>query len=216
MQHETAVALGFRAIRATWRMAMQPEDVELVARLLAGLPRPARAPSPPLLLAAAGRELVDLRAFLGRARDLAREGELPFASRRQEEIFEQLPRGVAAVVERIEELVGPFPEPHRRSAVRQTHLLGVDPEEHASAHWMADLAHQASGVPEPGEPLGQMTLRAVAEDLREVERFLLELRPASRLHRLAAEAATGCGELAGAIEVSLPMAPPAALSAAGR
>jgi hypothetical protein len=217
VQQDPEIADGVRAIRATWRIAMPAEDIALVARLLAGLPRPELAPSPPRRFAAAGRELVDLRRFVARARDLARDGELPLATRRQLAVFDELPRRVDALVERIEQSVGPFAEPRpgdRRSGVRQTYLVEVDPEEHASAHWMADLGHQASEAPPPEEPLGQMTLRAIAEDLREVERCLRELRAVPRLRRLAAEIATGCAELAGAIEESLPLAPSAPMSAA--
>lgn len=206
MQSETELAYGIRALRATWRMAMTPEDVALVARLLAGLPRPALAPSTPRRLAVAGRELVDLGRFVERARDVSPGDELPFASRRQEAVFGDLPEALGALVERIEECVGPVAEPRdRRSAVRHTYLVEIDPEEHASARWMADLGHQASEVPIPEEPVGQMTLRAIAEDLRDVEGFLRGLRAAPRMRRVAAHVAAGCGGLAAAIEDTLPL-----------
>lgn len=210
---EEEIARGARAIRASWRMEMQPQEAETASRLLAGLPPPEVEPGPTLRLAAAGHELLDLRELVDRTREMVREGELPLGSAAEERLLDDVLRGVGELVARIEAHFGSFPrsdESSRKSGVRQTYLVEIDEEHHGSARWIVDLGHQASDAPAPAELVGRMILRAIAADLREVERYLSEVAGATEpdaLRDLAAETETGCGELAGALEAALPPAP---------
>jgi hypothetical protein len=210
---EEEIARGARAIRASWRMEMQPQEAETASRLLAGLPGREAETGPAQRLAAAGHELLDLRQLVGRTRAMVQEGELPLGSPAEQSVLDDVLRGVAELVARIEAQFGAFPKPDassRKTGVRHTYLVDVDEEHHASARWIVDLGHQASDAPEPNELVGRMTLRAIAADLREVERFLVEMASAlepDSLRDLTVETQIGCGELAGALETVLPPAP---------
>lgn len=197
---------GRRGLRAWCRLEMPPEDFDTAARLLAGLARAEPEPAPVLRLAAAGRELLDLRHFAERTREMIDEGELRLFSLSEEHALVDALRATGELIARIEAHLGPFPRgdaPGRRSGVRHTFLVEVDPEHHASARWAVECALQASDAPTPAEPVGRLMLRAIGEDLREVERFL-SAQPiegeAGELRELVLEVATGCGEIAGALE----------------
>lgn len=205
---------GRRAIRASWRMEMHPGEIATAALVLAGLPRGGEPQSPALQLAAAGRELLSLRQFASETGRLAFEGEIPFGSKREVTLLDEVIRGVAELVARVEAHLGTFAAagtPSRRdSGVRETFLLDLAPDHRKAARSIVDLAHQAGDAPPPTEPVGRMMLRAIAEDLREVERFLVGAagEMEDELRHLTVEIHTGCGELAGAIEELLPPAPP--------
>lgn len=205
MQRMEMVERGARGIRASWRIEMPPEDVETTARLLAGLPRPLEKPTAVRRLAAAGQDLVELRHLAARTRQMVDEGELPLGRLAEERVLVAVLRGLTELVARIEAHLGAFTgesEPGRQG-VRHVFLIDLDPEHHQSACWAVDIGHQASDAPTPVEPVGSMMLRAIAEDLREVERFLValaaEVEP-GELRDLVIEVHTGGGELAGAIE----------------
>lgn len=212
MRREEEIERGRRAIRASWRMETRPEELEVVSRILAGLP--ARSDTSPVLrVGAAGRELLSLRELVLRTRQMVIDGELPLESDRERNLLDDVLVGSAKLVAAIEAHLGSYSAldapPGRRSGVRETFLVELDPEHHASARWLIDLAHQANDAPAPPEPVGQMTLRAIAEDLREVERFLIDAgeEMEGELRDLVVEVHTGCGELAGALEEVLPPAP---------
>lgn len=205
MHRTEMVERGTRGIRASWRMEMQPGDVETTARLLAGLPRPLEEPTPVRRLAAAGQDLVELLHLAVRTRQMVDEGELPLGSPAEEPVLVAVLGGLTELVARIEAHLGAFPgesEPGRQG-VRHVFLIDLDPEHHQSACWAVDIGHQASDAPTPVEPVGSMMLRAIAEDLREVESFLValaaEVEP-GELRDLVVEVHVGGGELAEAIE----------------
>lgn len=212
MRREEEIECGRRAIRASWRMETRPEELDVVGRILAGLPV-RRDASPVLRVGAAGRELLSLREQVLRTRQMVLDGELPLASDREKNLLDDVLLGSAKLVAAIEGHLGRYPAPEarpsRRSGARETFLVELDAEHHASARWLIDLAHQAKDAPAPPEPVGRMTLRAIAEDLREVERFLVEALDEmdGELRELAVEVHTGCGELAGALEEVLPPVP---------
>lgn len=207
------VERGWRAFRASWRMEIEDEELDIASRILAGLPRCSPAPSEVLRVAAAGRELLSLRHLVLRTRQMVRDGELPLGSEREEPLLGDLLRGTTELITAIEAHFGRYPDadapPDQRSGVRETFLVEVDPEHHSNARWLVDLAHRATDAPEPREPVGRMMLRAFAEDLREVERFLIDASGAmdGALCDLTTKVQIGCGELAGAIEELLPPAP---------
>lgn len=205
MRRMEEVERGARAIRASWRMEMQPGDVETTARLLAGLPRPLEKPTAVRRLAAAGQDVVELRHLAARTRQMVDEGELPLGSLAEKRVLVAVLRGLTELVGRIEAHLGAFngeSEPGRQG-VLHVFLVDVDPEHHQSARWAVDVGHRASDAPTPVEPVGRMMLRAIAEDLREVERYLValaaEVEP-GELRDLVVEVHAGGGELAGAIE----------------
>ena len=213
MGREEEIERGWRAIRASWRMEMAEEEVKTAVLLLGNLPRRTPAPSEVLRLAAAGRELLTLRHLVLRTHQMVREGEMPLGSDREGSLLDDLLRGIGELVTAIEAHLGRYPDadalPDQRSGARETFLVEVDPEHHSTARWLVDLAHRATDAPEPREPVGRMMLRAFAEDLREVERFLTDASEEmdGELRELTTELYTGCGELARAIEEVLPPAP---------
>lgn len=83
-------------------------------------------------------------------------------------------RGASELVAAIEAHLGKLPAADgpsdRRWGVRHTFLVELDGEDQSHARWIVDLAHQAGDAPAPAELVGRMMLRAVAEDLREIER----------------------------------------------
>lgn len=201
-----------RAVRASWRMEIQPEELATTLRLLAGLPRPPEDVGPAMRLAAAGRELIYQRGLLERVGELVEGGELPMGSAEEARVIVDARQSVGELVGRIEEHLGAFPaeEPWREGGARETYLVEVAPERQQDARWVVELAHQVSDAPEPVELVGRMMLRAVAEDLREVGRFLAEVAAASEegeLRNLVGELDAGCIELAAAIGGALPEEP---------
>lgn len=205
MHRKEMVERGARGIRASWRMEMQPDDVETTARLLAGLPRPSEEPTAVRRLAAAGQDVIELRHLAARTRQMVDEGELPLRSHAEGQVLVDVLRGLTELVGRIEAHLGAFTDESEpgRQGVRHVFLIDVDPEHHQSARWAVDVGHQAGDAPTPVEPVGSMMLRAIGEDLREVERFLValaaEVEP-GELRDLVVEVHTGGGGLAGAIE----------------
>lgn len=212
---EEEIERGRRAIRASWRMETRPEELAVASRILAGLPA-RRDTSPVLRVGAAGLELLSLRELVLRTRQMVLDGELPLGSDRERDLLDDVLLGSAELVAAIEAHLGRYPAPDappsRGSGARETFLVELDPEHHASARWLIDLAHQAADAPAPPETVGHMMLRAIAEDLREVERFLVDATQGmdGELRDLSMQVHTGCGELAGAIEKALPPAPDAA------
>lgn len=212
MGRKEVMERGRRAIRAAWRMEMREEEVATAILLLGTLPRRMPEPSEVLRLAAAGRELLSLRHTVLHTRGMVREGEMPLGEEREGPLLDDLLRGLDELVSAIEAHLGRYPDAapaERTSGVRETFLVGIDPEHLHTARWLVDLAHRATDAPEPREPVGRMMLRAFAEDLREVERFLVDAAAAmeGELRELTVEVYTGCGERAGAIEAVLPSAP---------
>lgn len=215
MNREQAVAGAKLAIRASWRMEVHPDEIETVGRILAGLPRRAERPSSAMRLAAAGRELLSIGKLVVRMQKMVREGELPLGSADEKRVLDDLPLELGEHVKRIEDVIGSFPEPDprsRRSGVRETFLVEIEADQQKSARSIVDFAHQASDAPEPAELVGTMMLRALAEDLREVERFLgaSEEMEQGTLRALIRETSTGCSASADSIEAVLPPAPDAA------
>lgn len=212
MNREQAVACAKLAIRASWRIEIHPEEIETAGRILAGLARGDR-PSSAMRLAAAGRELLSIRELAVRMQKLVREGELPLGSADEKRILDGLPLKLEEPVQRIEDVLGTFPEPDstsRKSGVRETFLLELGAEQQKSACSIVDLAHQSSDAPEPAESVGTMMLRAIAEDLREVERFLTEASEEieeEQLREVVRATSTDCAVSARSIEAGLPPAP---------
>lgn len=200
-----------RAIRNTWRVEMQPAELATATRLLAGLPRVATV-APPHRLAAAGRELVYQQCYLTRLRDMVTRRELHLGSRSEDALLDDVLRGVGELIGTIEGLYGHFPErgrPCPESGLRATFLVEIADDRVDDALWIAEVAHQASGAPEPPEPVARMLLRAVGDDLREVDRCLGELASSldpGDLRDVAIETQIGCRELAEAIAAGLPPA----------
>jgi hypothetical protein len=198
-----------RAIRHTWRVEVQPAELATATRLLAGLPRVAAVP-PAHRLAAAGRELVYQQSYLARLRDMVTRRELRQGSPAEDALFDDVLRGVGELVGTIEGLYGHFPErgrPGAESGLRATFLVEIADDRVDDALWIAEVARQASVAPEPPEPVARMLLRAVGDDLREVDRCLGELASGLEpgdLRDVAVETHTGCRELADAIAAGLP------------
>lgn len=205
-------ASGLRAIRTAWRLEMQPEELSILARLLSGLPQAAGV-QPALRLAAAGRELIYVRRFLGDVERLIREGELQAGSSRERELPERLSERTTALVLLIEEHLGPFPKADdeaRHHGARETFLVETLPERQKEALWLIDLAHQASDAPTPPEPVVRMLLRAAGEDFLEISRYLGTLAESvedAAFRDLALAIARACDELAASIARQLPAIP---------
>lgn len=204
-----------RAIRGAARREMQPSECSLVERLLADLPRRSDDAGDLVRLAAAGSELVYLRGYLERLRELIRDGELRLGTFDEERFVETVAAATGELVGRIEEHLGSFPaaeEPWREAGVRETFLVAIAPDRREDARMVVEIAHQASDAPEPVELVGRMVLRAAGEDLGEVARSLSELAAGStegELRDLIAEVEAGCGELALLIAGTLPPEPDA-------
>lgn len=200
---------GERAIRHTRRVEMPLAELRIATRLLAGLPR-AEQVDPRHRMAAAGRELLDQRHYLAWLRNMVNDRELHLGSRSEKGLLDDVLRGVGELVDGSEALYGRFPEregPWRESGVTAMFLVEVADDRVEDALWIAEVAHQASDAPKPPELVARMLLRAVGDDLREVERWLREL--ASDLEPgdardMAVQTHTGCRELADAITAGLP------------
>lgn len=204
---------GHRAVRSGARREMQPRERGTITRLLADLPRRKDDIDDVVRLAAAGSELIYQGGYLERLRALITDGELRMGSRDEERLVETAAAATGELVRRIEEHLGRFPaarEPWREAGVLETFLVEIAPERRDDARMVVEFAHQASDAPEPVELVGRMALRAVGEDLAEVERFLSELATGEgELGELIAEVKAGCGELARLIAETLPPEPDA-------
>lgn len=209
---------GLQAIRAAWRIEIQPDEVATVSQLLAGL-TPAEDVQPALRLAAAGRELIYEGSYLEKLAAMIRDGEIVPSNHDEARLVEELRRRAAVLVARIEEHLGAFPPPRPdegESGTRETFVVELDPEVQGSARWLVNLAHQVGDAPEPDEPVGRMFLRAVGDDLLDLGRYLAEVAKAvegGEFRELVVEIAAGCDELARAIADELPPVPTAAESA---
>jgi len=198
-----------RAIRHTRRAEMPAAELMIATRLLAGLPR-AEPVAPWQRVAAAGSELLDQRHYLAWLRNMVNDRELHLGSRSEEGLLDDVLRGVGELVSGIEALYGPFPEregPWRESGVTAMFLVEVAEDRVEDALWIAEVAHQASEAPKPPELVARMLLRAVGDDLREVERWLRELASdlePGDVRDVAVQTHTGCRELADAITAGLP------------
>jgi hypothetical protein len=198
------------AIRRTWRMETTPAEVAVATRMLADMPLRQSVDSVQRL-AAVGAELQHLRAYLVRLRERVQEGEVPLGGHREEALLDDVVDELTALLAALQAHYGPFPgKPGggwNESGVRETFVVEIAEDRVEDCRALLQWALQASDAQPPEELLGRAYLRAVAEDLDELDVYLVELaagEPEGELKRLLLATQQGCRAIVGAIAERLP------------